>query len=142
MCWAADRPKAVTRGSWSPLDRARGHTGAMIEAVIFDFDGVIVDTEWHSFEVWRALFAEHGADLSLDDFAICIGTRNAIDMGALLTAKTGRAGPSDADLRALKHRRHLGDVAGLPLLPGVQQWLAEIARRDMGCAIASSSERA
>jgi putative hydrolase of the HAD superfamily len=114
---------------------------APIDAVVFDYDGLMVDTEWPSFESWRALFAEHGADLSVDDFLICIGTRNAIDFGELLAAKTGRPGPSDAQLRAIRQPRHVEHVGMLPLLPGVAQWLDDIRARGLRCAIASSSER-
>jgi HAD superfamily hydrolase (TIGR01509 family) len=118
-----------------------GRMRAPIDAVVFDFDGLLVDTEWPSYESWRTLFAEHGADLTVDDFLVCIGTRNAIDWGELLAAKTGRAGPSDAELRAAKQPRHAEVVAALPLLPGVGRWLADIAAHGLRCAIASSSER-
>src|SRR5205814_667446 len=91
---------------------AIGHTGAMIRAgdiaaVVFDFDGLVVDTEWPSYVSWQALFAEHGAELSVEYFRVCIGTRNAVDWGELLAAKTGRAGPR-ARHRGLAQRRHRG----------------------------------
>jgi HAD superfamily hydrolase (TIGR01509 family) len=116
-------------------------TRSMIEAVVFDFDGLLVDTEWPGFEVWRDLFADHGAELTIDDFLVCIGTRNAIDWGELLSAKTGRSGPSDEELRTTKVARQTETVAELPLRDGVAQWLADVTAAGLRCAIASSSER-
>src|SRR5262249_47205311 len=72
---------------------------------------------------------------------VCIGTRNAIDFGKLLATKTGRPGPSDAELRSIRQPRHAERVGMLPLLPGVAQWLDDIRARGLRCAIASCSER-
>ena len=38
----------------------------MIQALIFDFDGLLVDTETPAFESWRALYAEYGHELTLE----------------------------------------------------------------------------
>ena len=34
----------------------------MIEALLFDFDGLLYDSETSAYEVWRELYAEHGAE--------------------------------------------------------------------------------
>lgn len=109
--------------------------------MIFDFDGLLVETEWPGFEAWQAVFAEHGAELALEEFLVCIGTRYAVDWGELLAAKTGRAGPTDAELRARREPRRDDAVRDLPLLPGALDWLHAVGRRGLRCAIASSSER-
>ena len=36
-----------------------------IEAVAFDFDGLIVDTETPEYESWRSVYRAYGADLPL-----------------------------------------------------------------------------
>jgi HAD superfamily hydrolase (TIGR01509 family) len=113
----------------------------VIRAVVFDFDGVIIDTEWVAFEIWRAVFAEHDADLAIEEFARCIGTRGAIDFSALLSAKTGRPAPPDGELRAWKQALQDDAVATLPLLPGVADWLEAAEAEGIPVAIASSSER-
>ncbi len=46
----------------------------MIRALLFDFDGVIVDTEVPTYESWRAVYAEHGADLPLATYLPAVGT--------------------------------------------------------------------
>lgn len=108
---------------------------------MFDFDGLLVDTEWNGYEAWCSVFADHGVDLTIEEFVVCIGTRYGIDWGELLERKTGQVGPSDDELRALKQPRQDATVTRLPLLPGVEEWLAEVGRRGLRCAIASSSER-
>lgn len=116
-----------------------------IEALVFDFDGLIIDTEWPSYAAWRSVFEGYGADLSVDDFTACIGTRGAIDFGALLADKLGVVHAdmpvTHAELREIKGPIQLDFVATLPLLDGVQQWLEQAQAARIPCAIASSSER-
>ena len=51
----------------------------MIKAVIFDFDGLIVDTETTWYEAFREVFREnHQIELDLVGYSECIGTGNDI----------------------------------------------------------------
>lgn len=43
-------------------------------AVLLDFDGVIVDTEWAIYQSWQRTFAEHGHPLPLEVYNQCIGS--------------------------------------------------------------------
>lgn len=43
------------------------------EAVIFDMDGLLVDTETCDYEAWRDLHAEHGVELALSEYAYSAG---------------------------------------------------------------------
>lgn len=43
-------------------------------AVLFDFDGILVDTEWAIYEAWQETFREHGQDLPLELYTRCIGS--------------------------------------------------------------------
>ena len=45
----------------------------MINAVVFDFDGVILDTETADYETWRDLYRSYGAELELAVWARFIG---------------------------------------------------------------------
>jgi putative hydrolase of the HAD superfamily len=113
----------------------------VLRAVVFDFDGVIIDTEWAAYCTWRSLLADHDADLSIEEFATCIGTRGALDFSALIERKTGKPAPSNQQLRAWKQPIQDVAVADLPLLPGVLDWLDAAAAAGTARAIASSSER-
>lgn len=46
----------------------------MVKAVLFDFDGVIVDTEWAIYQAWLRTFQAHGHDLPLEIYTRCIGS--------------------------------------------------------------------
>lgn len=43
-------------------------------AVLFDFDGVLVDTEWAIYQSWKRVFEAHGQHLPLDIYTRCIGS--------------------------------------------------------------------
>ena len=45
-----------------------------IKAIIFDFDGLILDTESPEFEAWQEIYGSHGAQLSLTEWLACVGT--------------------------------------------------------------------
>lgn len=119
----------------------------MISALIFDFDGLIADTETPALESWRRIYAEHGFDLSLDVWAGALGTNHGFDaLAHLAELVAGVDAPRAAALRAeaaavLARRQELKDVltAGLELLPGVLSLLDEADAAGLPCAVASSS---
>ena len=51
----------------------------MIDAIVFDFDGLILDTESTSFRAWVETYEEYGCTLVEDDWARHIGTINGFD---------------------------------------------------------------
>jgi len=46
----------------------------VIRALLFDFGGVVVDTEVAHYRSWQAIYSEHGADLSVADWLPAIGS--------------------------------------------------------------------
>lgn len=46
----------------------------MIRAVVFDFDGLIIDTETPSYHAFCEVYREYGAELPLAEYAKCVGT--------------------------------------------------------------------
>lgn len=44
------------------------------EAVLFDFDGILVDTEWAIYQAWRRTFEAHDHELPLDTYVRCVGS--------------------------------------------------------------------
>lgn len=130
----------------------------MIRALIFDFDGLIVDTETPALESWRQIYAEHGLTLELDLWAGALGTSHGFDalehMLALVeAAQTHPSGLSPAQVgaalraeaSALRERRQALKAelsAAQAALPGVASLLDEAAAMGLPCAVASSSSRA
>lgn len=115
---------------------------APIRAVIFDFDGLIVDTESTGYHTWREIFAEHGHELPVERYAQVVGTdfNTSYDPRRDLEERTGRTFDWDAvenerKTRENELRKHL------QLLPGVAALLQEANALGLRIAIASSSPR-
>ena len=50
----------------------------MVAALLFDFDGVIVDTEVPTFQSWRDTYADYGVDLALEDWLPAVGSGSSV----------------------------------------------------------------
>jgi HAD superfamily hydrolase (TIGR01509 family) len=108
-------------------------------ALIFDFDGLMVDTEWPAFEAWSAIYREHGVELLLSRWVECVGSSTArFDPVAHLCELTGRTldGPV---LVADKERRKAGICDVLGVMPGVEAQIAAARAHGWTVAVASSS---
>ena len=51
-----------------------GNTHRAIQGVIFDLDGLMIDSEPLSFEAWQRCLAPHGASLMVSQYRLLIGT--------------------------------------------------------------------
>jgi HAD superfamily hydrolase (TIGR01509 family) len=109
-----------------------------LRAILFDFDGTILDTETPEFEEWRATFRSRGHDLSLDVWQDSVGTVGAYDPCAHLAELTGAKFDHEA-LRQEVNARHRARCQAQPLLPGVVDRLREARAAGLGTAVASSS---
>ena len=112
----------------------------MIKALIFDFDGLILDTETPEFETWREIYHEFGQDLSIELWGQSVGGRAATNFRPLphLESLLGRdLAPLNLSTRATE--RKLARILTLPPLPGVQAALRAARRLGLKLAVASSS---
>jgi HAD superfamily hydrolase (TIGR01509 family) len=122
----------------------------LLAAAIFDFDGLIVDTETPAFEAWSQLYADHGFELSLADWVQCVGSDYqsgfdpVINLDRLLAARADpRAGTLDrAALIAEKDAIKKAICDRLGVLPGFHERIAEARALGIKTAVASSSGRA
>jgi HAD superfamily hydrolase (TIGR01509 family) len=111
-----------------------------IRAVVFDFDGLILDTETSIYESWCRAFDEHGcAPLTIDEWAAEVGTVRGLDIIDLLEARADR--PVNVDAMQERRRAHRDELlAAERARPGVVAWIDDARARGFGVAIASSSE--
>ena len=113
----------------------------MIEAVVFDCDGLLVDTETPWYEAFRDIYREHGADLPLEKYVRCVGTDfRFFDPYAYLEECTGKTFAREALSKKLA-RRHEQKMKAVSLRPGVQQYLTDAKQIGLKIGLASSSPR-
>jgi HAD superfamily hydrolase (TIGR01509 family) len=111
----------------------------MLKALIFDFDGTILDTETPEFENWQRLYREHEHELEIADWGRGIGTWGAFDPWAHLETKLGYALDRDA-IHASQRPRLLEALHTQPIQPGVHDLFLEVRKQGLKLAIASSSD--
>ena len=114
----------------------------MIRALVFDFDGLILETEGPIFLSWQEVFASFGFPLSFDIWATTIGTADAeFQPAPALEQLVGRALDWE-QIEPGRHARELALAEAQPLLPGVAQALVDARRLGLKLGVASSSSRA
>ncbi|MBC8079741.1 MAG: HAD family hydrolase [Gorillibacterium sp.] len=110
----------------------------MIKAVIFDFDGLILDTESHEFAIYQEIFQEHGAELTLEVWGKEIGTASDFNPYLHLEECVGRT-LNVADLKK-EMQEKFGHRMDVELLrPGVEEYIKAAKSAGLRVGLASSS---
>jgi putative hydrolase of the HAD superfamily len=114
-----------------------------LEAVVFDFDGLIIDSEWAIYETACAAFAVHGHELTVEAWATIIGLGDDDDDRAwsLLLAAMGIEDFDRAAFAETHAAQDRADRDTLPLLPGVEVLVDSLTSAGVPIGVASSSSR-
>ena len=109
------------------------------KAVLFDFDGVILDTEWPIYETIREVFEENGHSLPLEEYVQCIGSDfETWSPEKRLEELTGRTFDWD-EIGKRRNVRIREEIAKLDAMPGIRKTLARCQELGIICAVVSSS---
>ena len=112
----------------------------MLRALIFDFDGLILDTETPEVLVWQSIYKEHGFELPVEEWEKTVGGYGVSDFDPaqnLSHLTQGRLNPV-----ALKARYRLEADAIIhanPILPGIMELIGSAKENGLRVAIGSSS---
>lgn len=109
------------------------------DAVLFDFDGVVVDTEWAIYEAWHRTFLAHGHNLPLETYTQCVGSDfDTWSPKTHLEELTGRS----FDWHQLDEDRQVeirADLTNSGPMPGVVPLLEKLRADGVATAVVSSS---
>lgn len=104
----------------------------MIDALLFDFDGTIWDSETAVFRAYARLYEDHGHELPVDRWVQGVGTLDGFDPADELEILLGR----DLEREAIDPWEALDEV---PLRPGVREYLDQARARHLRLGIVSSN---
>ena len=113
----------------------------MIDAAVFDFDGVILDTEKPNFQSWQKVFTSHGVELDLDYWSrYIVGRGEDFEVFAHLEQLLGRRVDRE-EVESNRRESYLRQVNSQGLMPGVLDRLREAQALGLKLGVASSSSR-
>jgi HAD superfamily hydrolase (TIGR01509 family) len=113
----------------------------MIQALVFDFDGLILDTETPVFRSWQEVYDAHGHRLDFDKWVINIGLgRDVFDPLDHLEQLLGRR-VDRLSLDSNRFEREMALVEAQAILPGVEEYLKDARRLGLKIGLASCSSR-
>jgi beta-phosphoglucomutase-like phosphatase (HAD superfamily) len=110
-----------------------------VEALIWDFDGTVADTEAADARAWREEFTRAGAPASLDEYArwwLEWSWRREVPMIDRLAARA--PGIDRGEVQARRLGRYLELCRGLPARPGVAGWMARAGELGLRQAVATN----
>ncbi len=111
----------------------------MIRAIIFDFDGLILETEGPSYDSWKEVYQSFGIGLPFSTWSTIIGTtQGPFDPLEELQKQV----KGSVDWAAVEQQRQANELALIeaqPMLPGTEQYLHEAQRLGLKIGLASSS---
>ena len=111
----------------------------MKRAVIFDFDGLILETEQPTYQSWQELYQVYGHELPFSAWSAMVGTLQSVyDPRQELEKLVGHT----LDWETLEVRRQASEnalIEAQPVMPGVEEYLRDARRLGLKIGLASNS---
>jgi len=113
----------------------------MIKAIIFDMDGLLIDSEASTYRLYQKVFIEHGLTLDKDFYLDLLGTNEVS-----ITRTIAEVFKSEAEAKLIVNKVHeelnlLFEVEGVPVKTGVVKMLNYLEEHSIKKAVATSSSR-
>jgi HAD superfamily hydrolase (TIGR01509 family) len=110
----------------------------MIRAIVFDFDGLILDTEEPVYRSWLEVYEAHGEELPFERWVQIVGSTTAgFHPQHHLEERLGRSLPKEVLDRRIGRRTEM--ILALEALPGVVRHIQEARAMGLQLGVASSS---
>lgn len=110
-----------------------------LAGILFDFDGLILDTETSEYLTVAESFADHGLELSRDEWVAIIGTADHPHWTDMLETALGRPLEDREEVLERRRARHHARISEEELRPGVVDLATAACEQGIGVAVASSS---
>ena len=113
----------------------------MIKAIIFDFDGTIIDTETARYVVFKNAYQQYGVDLSLETYSQCLGTSlESFNPYTYLTTHHNISLDLE-EFRTSIRNNYAKLIENETIRPGILNLLQEAKEAGLKIGLASSSHR-
>ena len=117
-------------------------TDRTFDAVIFDVDGVIVDSEAVYCETFNATLGDYGAGMSRADYAVCVG--HPVEENSAYAVDRYRLDVTPAAFREIwmdRFEKAVSNPDRVSLMPEILELMAHVRARGCPLAVASSTQR-
>jgi len=112
-----------------------------IKGIIFDFDGLIIDSESAVFHTWQKLYSSYGLELKMEDWADIIGRSDQDRDPMVALAHTAGKRFKEEEARKKFNKELTEEMEKTDVIPGVREAIADAETAGLKLGIASSSSR-
>lgn len=111
-----------------------------VKGIIFDMDGVLVNTEPLHYRAWKEAFKDFGVDLDYEIYKPCIGTTRSRCIEIMKNAYGDRVENYESMSQRMEEKKKtIVEREGYPLCDGIREGLRRLKEAGYRLAVGSSS---